>query len=159
METLAYFQVDEAGSEKELTLEALKMSGKLAGVMLGAAGAAVAVGMAQAPAQANSWGGGGWDGGNWGGGWGCGSSVSCGPTFVGSGVQVTSYQTYDVSNNSGCGSSCGVGWGGSGWGSSGCFDYCGVRWGGGGNGGVKSKRSARLTARPSGPAEDGASVR
>jgi hypothetical protein len=126
METFAYFQVDEAGSEKELTLETLKMSGKLAGIMLSAAGAAIAVGVTQTPAQANNFSsyGGGFGSGH---GGGCGSS--CGPTYVGSGYQVTSYQTYDVSFDSGCGSSCNTGWSGG----SGCSDYCGVSWGGGGN--------------------------
>ncbi len=133
METLAYLQVDEASSEKELTLEAVKMSGKLTGVMLGAAGAAIAVGLAQAPAQAYGYGG----------GHDSGCYDRCEPVFVGGGFQVTSYRTYDVSfkHDDGCyddycgvsygGGSYGGGYGGGGDGG-GCYDYCGVSYGGGG---------------------------
>ncbi|QYO68177.1 peptidoglycan-binding domain-containing protein [Leptolyngbya sp. 7M] len=121
MESLAYLQVTQEHEnleDKELTLEALnaiRMSGKVTGTLLGVAGAAIAVGVAtDAPAQAHGY---SHD-------YGCGDY--CGPTFVGGGYLVTSYQTYDVSFKSYkdncydhyCGGGYPV--------SHGCYDYCGV---------------------------------
>ncbi len=117
METLAYLQMaqEQENPNQELTLDALKISGKLTGVLLGAAGAAIAVGVTTAPAQAHGYYGGGdgcYD-------YGCGGGYDVG--YYGGG--------YD----SGCyDSGCGGGWGGSvGWGGGGCYDYgCGGGWGG-----------------------------
>lgn len=130
MESLAYLQVTqehENPESKELTLEALnalKLSGKVTGTLLGVAGAAIAVGVAtESPAQAC----GGYDCGyDYGYSHGCGDY--CGPTFVGGGYLVTSYETYNVSYKShdGCYDSCY----GSYPVSQGCYDYCGVSYGG-----------------------------
>jgi hypothetical protein len=129
METLAYLQLaqeQEHPENKELSIEALKLSGKLAGTLLGAAGVALAVGLADAPAQAcGSYGCGGYDSGYYGGGCydNCGSDIS----YLGGGYQVTAYHTYDVSYRNSCYDDCGYGSSYYGYGGGyggGCYDSC-----------------------------------